>query len=204
MNLRHITTLALAAVLMLFDLTLVNSGAHAAVGGKDDRCVIGIGSHSLRLAAYQPGSTKAEYCGEIPKAGATVLALEALEVEEDNRELRATKAELRIINDVGQEAEAKAKLADLTVAYLPPTSFSGGVVNLQHDFEKTGKYIALITVRGDKNTWVARYPLSVGVASAAIPKSYLLIGGACIAILVLGAAVQIVLKREEKKKKLAS
>lgn len=203
MRFRHVTTLALGAVLLLSHPVLFNRGADAAVGGKDDRCMIAVGAHSLRLAAYQPGTTRAEYCGEIPKAGPTVLALEALEVEEDNRELRAAKAELRIINDVGAEAEAKAKLGDLTIAYLPPTALSGGVVNLQHDFEKTGKYVVLITVKGDKNTWVARYPLAVGVSTSVIPKNYLVIGGACVAVILLGAVVQYALKREEKRKKQA-
>jgi len=195
----------LAAALVLVTVFVLSCPeARAAAGGKDDACVVFLGPHAMRLAGYQASAAKAEYCGEIPKAGTAVLALEALEVEEDNRELRSMKAEIRVIPDVGAEAEAKAKLEDITEAYMPPASLSGGIVNFQHDFSKPGNYIALITVRGEKNTWVARYPLAVGVKSTKIPTAYLVIGGGILSVLLVGGLVQYVIVRENKKKKQAA
>jgi hypothetical protein len=136
------------------------------VSTQKEKCVVKVGPEAMRLTGYQPRTPKEVYCDSIPATGATEIVLEAIPLDdEEQKQLRDMAIELRIIRDIGPEAEQKAKLEDITEAYAAPAKHQNGIVTLHHDFNQAGRYVGVITAKGPSDvTWVARFPFDVGAS----------------------------------------
>lgn len=122
-----------------------------------DTCVIHMGPYKLYFNSYQPDLTHdQQFCQEIPGTGNTVLVLDFVE-----QELRSIPVEVRIISDTGSEQNLEA----VTVYHVPPKVYPTGSIDVKHNFDKPGKFIALFSV-GDKQEHLSRFQFSVGQTSA--------------------------------------
>lgn len=132
----------------------MNLHAHGGLSLAEDMCKLTIGPYTMHFTGYQPESTQEqEFCEDIPMVGRTVVALDYI-----NEELRPMTTEVRIIRDTGSEEN----LDELTIFHLPPKVYSNGSVTFEHNFPQAGKFVGLVTIRGEKDEYISRFPFSVG------------------------------------------
>jgi len=156
------------------------AAAHGAMRFEQEACVLKVGPDFMYFSGYQPAISQKKFCEDIPQAGDTIFALDYAQDE-----LRKMTADFRIIREV-PEAEEQARLADITVAYLPPRAYPAGTLNFQHDFKETGDYVGIVTVDGAAGEhWVARFPFSVGHANTPRTPYYLLTAAVVLGFLLL-------------------
>ena len=133
--------------------------AHGGVKLEQDQCVMRIGPSTMHFIGYQRSGEEQEFCEDIARTGPTVIALNAV-----SPELRDMAIGLRIIRDVGGEANEKGDLEAVTVAKADPRVYRNGILTFEHDFKEPGHYVGIVTVRDDLgNEWVSRFPFSVGL-----------------------------------------
>ncbi|MDP1557487.1 MAG: hypothetical protein Q8K59_03855, partial [Nitrosomonas sp.] len=56
----------------------------------------------------------------------------------------------------------EANLDEITVYHLPPQVYPTASITLDHTFPEKGKFVGLVTVTGGAETYVSRFPFSVG------------------------------------------
>lgn len=128
--------------------------AHGGLSLAEDMCKLTVGPYTMHFTGYQPESTQEqEFCEDIPMTGRTIVALDYI-----NEELRPMTTEVRIIEDTGSEVN----LDEITIFHLPPKVYTNGSVTFEHYFPEPGKYVGLVTVRGEKDEYVSRFPFAVG------------------------------------------
>lgn len=160
-------TAQVACVGLLWTLLLASpAGAHGGVGIEIDPCVQRVGLYLVHFAAYQPQFNPAkEYCGEIPKAGKTILVFDLVD-----QELRTTPVTIRIVDTANAGAPR-------TLLEVPPKTYPNGVVNAEADLTPPGEYLAVITLQEPQQT--ISFPLRVGMwPTTLILIACLLLGGA--------------------------
>jgi hypothetical protein len=109
-------------------------------------CMLMAGMHELQVAVYQSGALD-DSCEDLPAPGPAVVTISSA-----SKELRDMTTEVRIVR--GDQAEKTASTADLdpvTLAYAPPKTYPAGVVTLNVNFDKAGKYTVLVTVADNKD-----------------------------------------------------
>ena len=164
-------SIILAAVGMLYSLQLQ---AHGGLSLADDMCKLTVGPYTMHFTGYQPESAQEqEFCEDIPMTGRTIVALDYI-----NEELRPMTTEVRIIQDVGTEEN----LDEITVLHVPAKVYSNGSVTFEHYFPEQGKFVGLVTVKGEGVEYVSRFPFAVGTGGKSnmpyIIGAVLLIAGA--------------------------
>ncbi|MDP1558368.1 MAG: hypothetical protein Q8L82_05590 [Nitrosomonas sp.] len=127
--------------------------AHGGLALADDLCILTVGPYTMHFTGYQPLTQEEEFCEDIPEIGKTVVALDYV-----NDELRPLLTEVRIIRDTGSEAN----LDEITVYHLPPQVYPTASITLDHTFPEKGKFVGLVTVTGGAETYISRFPFSVG------------------------------------------
>jgi len=133
--------------------------AHGGVKLEQDECVLRIGPNTMHFIGYQRTGEEQEFCEDIAQTGPTVIALEAV-----SPELRDMAIGIRVIKDVGGEANEKGDLKAATVAFVEPKVYRNGIMTFEHDFKDAGHYVGIVTVRDDLgNEWTSRFPFSVGL-----------------------------------------
>jgi hypothetical protein len=161
----------LAAWLLATVLLTSAAYAHGGVGMVDNRCVLRIGPDIMFFTGYQPQTSRAEFCDDIPSTGQTVVALDMQDAE-----LRTMLTEIRLIKDDGShtsmnglpvltdaELANKAALEPVTISYYPPKKYPTGTVTFDHTFPENGKFIGIVTVENDHGQkFVSQFPFSVG------------------------------------------
>ena len=155
--------------------------AHGGLSLADDVCKLTIGPYTMHFTGYQPDATQEkEFCEDIPNTGRTVVALDYIE-----EALRPLPTEVRIIRDTGagDQAGNEANLDEITILHIPAKVYPNGSINFEYNFPQPGKFVGLVTVT-DKETYVSRFPFSVGEPQGTSP--YLIVA---IAALIVGAAV---------------
>lgn len=163
--------------------------AHGGLSLAEDMCKLTVGPYTMHFTGYQPESTQEqEFCEDIPMTGRTVVALDYI-----NEELRPMTTEVRIIRDTGSEEN----LDEITIFHLPPEVYSNGSVTFEHHFPEPGKFVGLVTIRGDQEEYVSRFPFAVGTGGKS-NLSYIL--GA----IVLVAAGAFFFMRSSQKKPTAA
>lgn len=127
----------------------------------DMGCMVMAGMHEMQVAVFQSGS-RDDSCHDVPSTGQAVITLTSTA-----KELRDLMTEVRLVKgeQVDQGAE-KATLEPITVAYLPPKIYPAGVITLNANFDKPGKYALLVTVSDNKEmTMSGQLPMTVGAES---------------------------------------
>lgn len=131
--------------------------AHGGLSLAEDMCKLTIGPYTMHFTGYQPESTQEqEFCEDIPMVGRTIVALDYI-----NEELRPMTTEVRIVRDMGTAA-TEENLDETTIFHLPPKVYSNGSVTFEHYFPEPGKFVGLVTIRGEKDEYVSRFPFAVG------------------------------------------
>lgn len=157
--------------------------AHGGVKLEQDTCAVKVGPVAVHFIGYQSKGEPEEFCDDIARTGPTVIALSAMEwgrlpdsyiiqnqapAETPSKvsvDLREIAIGVRIIKDAGEEKE-KADIDAVTEFYAPPKLHRNATMTFEHDFKKTGGYVAIITVADGKgNEWSSRFPFTVGVFS---------------------------------------
>jgi hypothetical protein len=150
---------AVVGVIAAFGIAPSTAQAHGGVKLEQDECVLRIGPTTMHFIGYQRTGEEQEFCEDIAQTGPTVIALEAV-----SPELRDMAIGVRIIKDVGGEANEKGDLKAATVFFLEPKVYRNGIMTFEHDFKDSGKYVGIVTVRDDiGNEWVSRFPFTVGL-----------------------------------------
>jgi len=151
--------------------------AHGGLALAEDMCRLTIGPYNMHFTGYQPDNTRnKEFCEDIPATGRTIVVLDYMDDA-----LRPLPTEVRVIRDTGSEQDLQA----ITVLHLPPKVYPNGTVNFEYNFAQPGKYVGLVTVGGTPEH-ISRFPFSVGEGKMWVPPSYMIIG-------LAGAAVVVVL-----------
>mgnify|MGYP006360615267 CR=1 FL=1 len=157
--------------------------AHGGLSLAEDMCKLTIGPYTMHFTGYQPESSQEqEFCEDIPVTGRTIVALDYI-----NEELRPMTTEVRVIRDVGTEEN----IDSITVFHIPPKVYSNGSVTLEHNFPEPGKFVGLVTIKGEKDEYVSRFPFSVGEGRPT-PKAAII---APIVLIIAGAAFFIMRKK---------
>lgn len=145
--------------------------AHGGVKLEQDECILRIGPNTMHFIGYQRSGEEQEFCEDIARTGPTVIALTAV-----SDDLRDMAIGVRVVKDVG-EAQEKANLDAVTVAYYPPKVYHNGTMTFEHDFKDAGRYVGIVTVSDDLgNQWVSRFPFTVGVFTFMAYIEYILYG----------------------------
>lgn len=157
---------------MLVIVLLSQAGQAGAGGGmilSKDVCIVTIGFYTAHFTGYQPQtSNNAEFCGEFPDVGETIMVLDYL-----HRSLSEVPVDFRIIHDVVgkgdfvqyEDVEAIGNLDAATVFYQPPVVKANATMNITHVFEEKGRYIGIITAGhpSNDNIYTAVFPFTIGV-----------------------------------------
>jgi hypothetical protein len=142
-------------------------------------CMLMAGMHELQVAVYQSGGLD-DSCQDLPGPGPAVVTLSSA-----SKELRDMTAEVRIVRGEVGEAASSAGLDPVTLAYAPPKSYPTGVITLNANFDKAGKYMVLVTLRDDKDMVMSgSLPMTVGAGSR--QTIYAFIASAVILVVALG------------------
>jgi hypothetical protein len=168
--------------------------AHGGVKLEQDECVLHIGPSTMHFIGYQRSGEEQEFCEDIAKTGPTVIALEAV-----SDELRDMAIGVRIIKDVGGEANEKGDLKAATVFQLEPKVYRNGIMTFEHNFQDAGRYVGIVTVRDDLgNEWTSRFPFSVGLYTFWGMIEYILYGVGFVSLVV---GMWLALRAKAKKRK---
>ncbi|MDP3555004.1 hypothetical protein [Methylocystis sp.] len=118
-------------------------------------CSAQMGPNVITFSFYQPTQSRDQFCEDVPETGSTTIVVDTMQDE-----LRDMMVEIRIV-----EADPKGD-DDVAPneAYLPPSQFRTGVIQLEHDFKKQGDYVALVRARSEdgRKEYNARFFFSVG------------------------------------------
>jgi len=148
------------------------ASAHGRLGAAEGRCRLFIGPDIMNFTGYMPDASKNEFCEDIPATGHMIVAL-----DDEQEELRDMKVEIRVVKDVGGEAQENENLEAATVAYSPPRLYPTGTINFEHTFPEPGYFVGIVTVTGDHGErWVSRFPFSVGKSFMRTLPVYILLG----------------------------
>jgi hypothetical protein len=123
-----------------------------------DQCEISIGPDLIGVVAYMPDRSRDRFCGDFPSTGRIILTIDLVADR-----LRQLPIEVRIVREKNGPLSEEDDPTPFTVAYFPPRLYPGGAVPVEHVFDESGAYAALITVTeasGTKRT--TRFGFNVG------------------------------------------
>ena len=157
--------------------------AHGGLSLADDMCKLTVGPYTMHFTGYQPDSSQEkEFCEDIPATGRTMVALDYIE-----EALRPLPTEVRVIKDTGSEENLDA----ITILHIPAKIYPNGSINFEHNFNKAGKFVGLVTVADDKE-YVSRFPFSVGTGGGTSPFLIFAIA------VIIGAAGMFIYRSRQK------
>jgi hypothetical protein len=142
-------------------------------------CMLMAGMHELQVAVYQSGALD-DSCADIPAPGPAVITLTSA-----SKELRDMTTEVRIVR--GEEAAKTASspgLEPVTLVYAPPKAYPTGVITLNTNFDKAGKYTVLVTISDGKDMAMSgSLGMTVGAGSRQMIYAFLASGVILVAAL---------------------
>ncbi len=158
---RHLTfyrSLVLPFALLLAALLPFSTAfAHGGASVDTDQCRISVGPHLVHFTAYQPQLTgNAEFCGDIPDIGSTVMVFDY---------------EGKALRNMTVEVEFTKEPEGSRILYLPPSTHSSGTFNTSYNFAEPGKYLVHVTLVNEGQKIDAHIPLKVGTAKNELSSS---------------------------------
>ena len=134
-------------------------------------CMLMAGMHELQVAVYQSGALD-DSCEDLPGPGPAVVTLSSA-----SKELRDLTTEVRIVRGDTGEAASGTSLDPITLVYAPPKAYPTGVITLNTNFDKAGKYTVLATVRDDNDMVMSGHlGITVGAGSRQVIYAFLASG----------------------------
>lgn len=156
-----------------------------------DQCEISIGPDLIGVVSYMPDRSRDRFCGDFPSTGRIILTIDLIA-----ERLRQLPIEVRIVREKNGPISLEEDPTPFTVAYVPPRLYPGGAVPVEHVFEESGAYAALITVTENSGTKrTTRFAINVG-GPLQFYATALLSG-----VFILGAAFFYWRYTEEKKQR---
>ena len=153
-------------------------------------CMLMAGMHELQVAVYQSGALD-DSCEDLPVPGPAVVTLSSA-----SKELRDLTTEVRIVRGDTGEAASGTSLDPITLVYAPPKAYPTGVITLNTNFDKAGKYTVLATVKDDKDMVMSGHlGITVGAGSRQVIYAFLASG------VILAAALGYYLWEHRRKSK---
>lgn len=155
---------------MASGLSIAQAQAHGGVSVQDNRCLMKIGPYEMNFTGYQPQNTYGQYCDDVPDVGKTVIVLDVQQTDSstnnvgaaNSNDLRDMLIDLRVLHNVGQASD-DVDLEKNTAIYIPPKKYPQGSLHFEHDFDKPGNFIGIVTAKNDHGQiFVSRFPFSVG------------------------------------------
>ena len=136
--------------------------------GEAGSCMIKIGFYTAHFTIYQPDSSdNKEFCEDLPNTGQTLFVLDYL-----HNTLKEVPVDFRILRDATelgqftkwQDLEAIADIEAQTVFYQQAVIRSDGQLNVEHNFDRPGWYIGVVTAPHPSKDIVyhAVFPFQVG------------------------------------------
>ncbi len=180
---RHAVKTILSAAIMAVGCIFASAPAqaHGRLGAAEGRCKLFIGPDVMNFTGYLPEASKNEFCEDIPATGPMIMVLDA-----EQQELRDMNIEVRIVKDVGGEAQENENLDAVTVAHSTPKIYRTGTVNFEHTFDEPGYFVGIVTVTGEHGeSWKSRFPFSVGKTFMRDLPVYLTLASGVIAAFVI-------------------
>jgi hypothetical protein len=169
-NLIFARSLTLTLGLLLSILIPVSQvWAHGGASVDTDQCRISVGPHLVHFTAYQPQlAGTAEYCGEIPELGNTVLVFDY---------------EGKALRNMTVEVEITKEPEGTRVHYVPPSTHTTGSFNFNINFTEASKYLAHVTLVNEGQKIDAHIAFKVGTAKGSISNNTIIV---IVVVLVAG------------------
>jgi hypothetical protein len=135
-------------------------------------CMLMAGMHELQVAVYQSGALD-DSCEDLPGPGPAVVTISSA-----SKELRDMTTEVRIVRGHEVEKTASSKGLDpVTLVYASPKTYPTGVVTLNVNFDKAGKYTVLVTVSDKKDMVMSGHlGMTVGAGSRQVIYAFIASG----------------------------
>lgn len=172
---RSLTTAAYLCTFVACTIFLSRGAvAHGAVSMEADICKLKVAGHFMHFTGYQPQSSHAEFCEDIPALGRAVIVLDFVDDA-----LRDMTTSVQIVRKGGSSMEKMRTDEEASLLFVPPKKYPNGTIKLDVTFDEPGNYVGIVTV-GDRNESVATFPFDVGRSGRPIQ---LIIYGAIVAML---------------------
>jgi hypothetical protein len=149
------------AIFLLAALTPAVASAHGAVTMENDVCKMRIGRMFMHFTGYQPQSSRAEFCQDIPEVGRAIIVLDMVD-----KELRDAPISFEVIRATGSSAISDFDAVDRkdVIIKLDRKTYPNGSIKADMTFAEPGNYVGM--VMADIGTPVmATFPFSVGQSS---------------------------------------
>jgi hypothetical protein len=148
--------------------------AHGAVMMDADICKLKVAGYFMHFTGYQPQSSRAEFCEDIPAPGKAVIVLDFVDDA-----LRDMTTSVRIVRKGGSSASMEKMQAneETGLLFVPPKKYPNGTIKLDVTFNEPGNYVGIVTV-GDQNESVATFPFDVGRSPR--PMQFMINGAAIV------------------------
>jgi hypothetical protein len=186
--------------------SLPDAHAHGGVSVENDTCIMTIGPYKAHFTGYQPAvRASQEFCEDIPVVAKSIIVLDFI-----SQPLREMSVDFRIVRDVNNIG-VKASYADLgspadiekaTLTYRELQKFPRGSVDVELDFDESGKYIGIMravdSTADDGREYISVFPFSVGTVNWWARLKWI------VASMLIGLALMFWSLRSSKTKKITA
>ena len=160
------------AALLLLVTTL--AWGHGGVSNDGNECKLRVGPYLMNFSGYQPSNNiSKQFCDDMPTVGKSIIVLDYI----DNK-LRDMTVSFKVINSdtapLGTIDDGKvndAELAQPAFFELPAKRYPSGTMTITQDFTEKGHFVGYVTVEGENEKFISRFPFSVGYEQTRIPKA---------------------------------
>lgn len=149
------TARVMALVAHIIPAAVREGHAHGAVSMEADQCKLKVDSYFMHFTGYQPQSSRAEFCEDIPEVGRTIIVLDFVD-----QSLRDIPVSVNLARDDGART-VNTMNTPSSILYIPPKKYPNGTIKIDVNFEQAGRYIGMVAIEnGERN--VAKFPFDVG------------------------------------------
>jgi hypothetical protein len=149
------------AILLLAALAPAAASAHGAVTMENDVCKMRIGRMFMHFTGYQPQSSRAEFCQDIPEVGRAIIVLDMVD-----KELRDMPISFEVVRttESGPIPDFDAVDRKNVIIKLDRKTYPNGSIKADMTFTEPGNYVGMVMT--DIGTPVmATFPFAVGQSS---------------------------------------
>ncbi len=150
-----------AGAVLLLALAPDAAAAHGAVTMENDVCKMKIGGLFMHFTGYQPQSSRAEFCQDIPEVGRAIIVLDMVD-----KQLRDMPISFEVVRTTasGTIPDFAAVDRNDVIVKLDRRTYPNGSIKADMTFTEPGNYVGM--VMADIGTpVVATFPFSVGQSS---------------------------------------
>jgi hypothetical protein len=129
--------------------------AHGAVAMEADQCKLKVARYFMHFTGYQPQSSRAEFCEDIPEVGRAIIVLDF--VDDTLRDIPVS------VHLVRADSPSKSEMADTasSILYIPPKKYPNGTIKIDVNLAEAGRYVGMVVI-DDREKSVANFPFDVG------------------------------------------